>query len=340
MDKRQKRYPLREKKDEVNRRLNIAGSLLAKRFQRRYHFPLKERFFHRKPVFDFIEFLRPFIYLIVYDTLEYGVKRLIRSVKRFLFLVEGYCDRLVMFCKFREKERLKGKTPSFNLTSLLFFAANSTTNVDPSTTHYYYCQYYVFRAYHLLSYGRMPLAFLSDYFCLSDGEVKELLYGTVFFQKVKDPFDLTKRITMVAVKRGRKKEFLSRWQVDSLRMDVVKPLVDREGLVCLDDLCCRFNLSLEEVVFLGKTLDKTWDFSYAVIDHPILLKKKLGIICKKDGLTQPLDTLKNRVKTGITLENLRVVNTHLKETGFVTAYDLFLQKIKRFEEDKIPQEKL
>lgn len=135
MDKRRKRYPLGEKKDEVNRRLNIAGALLAKRFFRRFNFPLEGRFFHRRPVFDFIEFLRPFTYLIVYDTLEYGIKRLIRSVKRFLSLVEGYCNRLVMLCKFKEKERQKGDCSSFNVISLLFLSANSTTNVDPSTHH-------------------------------------------------------------------------------------------------------------------------------------------------------------------------------------------------------------
>ena len=87
-------------------------------------------------------------------------------------------------------------------------------------------------------------------------------------------------------------------------------------------------------------MDKTWDFSYAVIDHPILLKKKLGIICKKNGLAQALDTLKNRVKTGVTVENLRVVNKPFEETGFMTTYDLWMQKIKRFDKDNIPQEKL
>ncbi len=135
VDKRWKRYALREKKDEVNRRLNIAGTLLAKRFWRRYHFPLEGRFFYRKPVFDFLEFLRPYTYLIVYNALEYGIKRLIRSVKRFLSLVEGYCNRLVMLCKFKEKERQKGDCSSFNVISLLFLSANITTNVDPSTHH-------------------------------------------------------------------------------------------------------------------------------------------------------------------------------------------------------------
>jgi hypothetical protein len=48
VDKRWKRYALREKKDEVNRRLNIAGTLLAKRFWRRYRFPLEGRFFTGK----------------------------------------------------------------------------------------------------------------------------------------------------------------------------------------------------------------------------------------------------------------------------------------------------
>lgn len=75
-------------------------------------------------------------------------------------------------------------------------------------------------------------------------------------------------------------------------------------------------------MFLGKRLDKTWEFSYTVIDHPILLKKKLGIICKKGGLAQALDALRNRIKRGVTVENLRVVNSQLKEIRFVTAYDL------------------
>lgn len=71
-------------------------------------------------------------------------------------------------------------------------------------------------------------------------------------------------------------------------------------------------------------MNRTWDFSYAFIDHPILLKKKLGIICKKGDLAGALDTLKNRVKTGITPKNLRVMNSPFEKTGFMTAYALFL----------------
>ena len=53
-----------------------------------------------------------------------------------------------------------------------------------------------------------------------------------------------------------------------------------------------------------------------------------------------METLKKRVKTGVTPKNLRVVNTPPAKIGVLTTYDLFLQKIKRFEEDNIPQEKL
>ena len=107
----------------MNRKLNIVGALLVKRVWRGYHFSLERRFFYRRPIFDFIEFLSPYTYLIVYYTLEYELKRLIRSLKRFFYCFEGYCDRLVMLCKFREKERPKGYHASFNVTFLLFLSA-------------------------------------------------------------------------------------------------------------------------------------------------------------------------------------------------------------------------
>ncbi len=72
----------------------------------------------------------------------------------------------------------------------------------------------------------------------------------------------------------------------------------------------------------------------------LLPKKEAGIICKKDGSIQTLETFRNHVKTRVKPENLRVMNLPLEETGFMTAYDLWMQKIKRFEEDKIPKEKL
>ena len=93
--------------------------------------------------------------------------------------MENYCDRLVLLSRFKEKEWSKGKGSPFNVDCLLFFAVNSTTNVDPEV----YRDYYVFRTLHLLSYGRVLLALLSDYLFLSCGEVKGLLYDMVFFSE-------------------------------------------------------------------------------------------------------------------------------------------------------------
>lgn len=125
-----------------------------------------------------------------------------------------------------------------------------------------------------------------------------------------------------------------------MRKGVIKPLVEREGVVCLDDLCDRFALSLEEAIFLSKRLDRTWDFSFAVIDLPVFLKKKLGVICKKGNLGEALKTLRDRVKTRVAPKNLRVVNSPPKKTRFVTAYDLWKQKNRRFEKDRIYHKKL
>jgi len=53
-----------------------------------------------------------------------------------------------------------------------------------------------------------------------------------------------------------------------------------------------------------------------------------------------LKTLRDRVKTRVAPKNLRVVNSPPKKTRFVTAYDLWKQKNRRFEKDRIHHKKL